>query len=246
MSRRFGILVMAVAFGGCFMTAADQEAGQDDDDGFTEPRGCFADTECVLAGPSCCECPTFALRADSGWQDACEQVDCPPPADCPALVATCDSLGGSCVATCAPVQCDLECRNGFAVDDAGCTVCACGAGPLTPECDDDTDCVQVPADCCGCERGGADTAVPQSIANTHVQDLMCTGKEACPGVSTCDASAAPRCDDGVCTLTSSGVTPPDDGECGRPDQPPCPDGLVCVINVADAEAGTGRCEAPNP
>jgi hypothetical protein len=245
MSGRLGLVVVALTlWAGCFLTSQnDAELAPGDDDGLRD-GDCFDDSECVLAGASCCECPSFALPASSGWGDACEQVDCPAPGACPALLARCEQ--GTCVAACAQVECDLSCRQGFAVDAAGCTVCVCGNAPAEPECEVATDCVRVPGDCCGCDRGGSDVAVPAGIANSFVEDLMCTGNEACPGVSTCEAGAQAYCDAGRCALGNSGATPPDDGECGRPDQPPCPAGSVCVINSADAEAGTGHCQAPSP
>jgi hypothetical protein len=244
MSGRLALTLALTMWAGCFVaneSGADLSPG-DDDQGFE--TNCTTDDQCTLAGPSCCECPTFALGTDSRWDDACEQVECPLPAACPDLVARCE--GGQCVATCAPMSCDLSCPGGFAVDSAGCTVCACGQGPAVPECGTAADCVQVPADCCGCARGGSDTAVPLADADSFVGDLMCAGDEACPGVSTCEANAMVACTGGRCVLENRGATPPDDGECGRPDQPPCPEGLECVINAAGSEAGAGHCQPPTP
>ncbi len=236
---RLGVLLLLL--GGCVLNAAE-DAGLAPGDDVRGDEQCRGDQDCILAGASCCECPSFALPGSSGWADACEQVDCPaPPAACSPLVARCDD--GACVATCAPISCDMTCENGFAVDAAGCTVCMCGAGPMAPACGADTDCVQVPADCCGCERGGTSTAVPATIAADHVDLLGCTGDEACPGVSTCDPSEVPVCSGGRCMLGASGAVPPVD-ECGRPDLPPCPEGQVCVINADGAEMGQGRCQAP--
>jgi hypothetical protein len=238
--RRLGLAIAAAALGaGCLM-ASDQagqfEPGDDDNRG---DAACAQDSDCTLAGPSCCECPTFALHAGSGWGDACEQVDCPTPGSCPALEARCDL--GHCVAACAPRSCELTCETGFVVDAAGCTVCQCDGGPLAAQCNVDGDCARVPADCCGCDRGGTDTAVPVAEAGAFVDALGCSGEEACPGVSTCDPRAMPRCNAGRCELGSSGVVPPPGAECGRPDLPPCPAGETCVINTADGEAGEGRC-----
>lgn len=245
MAGRLGLAIAALTmWAGCFVAS---ESGADfapEDDGVRDDAICTVDAECVLAGASCCECPSFALHTSTGWEDACEQVDCPMPAGCTSLVARCET--GRCVAACAVTECDLSCDDGFAVDAAGCTLCQCGSGPAPQECTVAADCVRVPADCCGCERGGSDVAVPADQAGGFVDDLGCTGEEACPGVSTCEAGAEPQCEAGRCVLATRGSTPPDDGECGRPDQPPCPEGTTCVINAADAEAGTGRCQPPSP
>jgi len=235
------IAVAALAAGCVVSSAADGGFAPDDDD----DRGddfCGRDTDCTLAGPSCCECPTFALHVSSGWDDACEQVECTLPASCPALQARCEQ--GQCVAACAPMTCDLSCETGFVVDAAGCTVCQCSGGPLAPQCNLDGDCVRVPADCCGCDRGGADTAVAAAEAGAFVEDLDCGGQEACPGVSTCDPEATAHCNAGRCELSAGGISPPPGGACGRPELPPCPSGETCVINTADGEAGEGRCLPP--
>ena len=240
---RVAVIACLALAGGCVFAASEQGADLSPDDDVRGGDACLVDRDCLLAGPSCCECPSFAVGSDSGWGDACEQVDCPAPTSCPALVARC--LDGVCTAACAPSTCDLSCPTGFAVDDAGCTTCACaGGGAPQPTCQLDTDCVRAPADCCGCDRGGADTAVPADMLDGFVDGLGCTGNESCPGVSTCDPGDEPRCTGGQCVLTDGGgATPPTDA-CGRADLPPCPSGTVCVINAEDAEAGTGRCEAP--
>lgn len=234
------VLVATLALGVGCVVAQDDAAAAPGDDEVRAPDACLIDTDCTLAGPSCCECPSFAV-ANAGWADACEQVDCQAPPDCPALEARCDR--GTCVAACAPTACDLQCETGFAVDAAGCTVCACPGGPVAAQCQLDGDCARVPGDCCGCERGGVDLAVPAGEAAGYVDSLGCTGAEACPGVSTCEAGAEVRCLSGQCTLVAA-TAPPADGTCGRPDLPPCPVGQVCVINAPDAESGVGRCEAP--
>jgi hypothetical protein len=238
------LILLLLVLGGCVFSAAESADLAPGDDDMRGDGQCSSDDGCILAGASCCACPSFALPTSSGWDDACDQVDCPaPPAGaCSSLVARCDD--GACVAVCAPVSCDLSCEGGFAVDDAGCTLCACGSGPVAPECSASTDCVRVPADCCGCDRGGADTAVPVNVAGGFVDMLGCSGAEACPGVSTCAPGATPVCAGGRCMLGAAGTAPPDDDLCGRPELPPCPAGESCVINADDAEMGQGRCQAP--
>ncbi|HVV84046.1 MAG TPA: hypothetical protein VHE35_13315 [Kofleriaceae bacterium] len=229
--------------GGCF---SEQDAGaQAPDDG---AFACAEDADCVLAGPSCCACPTFALPGDSGFAGACDGVTCPmtPPSACAPLVARCDH--GACMAECAPRSCDLTCAGGFVVDATGCLACACASGDA-PECTADTDCVRVPADCCGCDRGGSDTAIPVNRADQHAMDLMCSGDEACPGVSTCDSATEARCQLGRCVLSSATTEPevPPPGACGRPELPPCPPDEVCIINDDDQAGplGIGVCR-PTP
>ncbi len=237
------IMALAALWAGCVFAASEQGADVADDDGGARGDGdCFEDTDCVLAGPSCCDCPTYAVDDRSGWADACEQVSCPMQDDCPALEARCDL--GTCVAVCAPMTCDLSCSAGFVVDAAGCTVCACSKGGAAAVCQVDTDCVRTPADCCGCDRGGSDTAVPAGMLDGFVDDLGCTGNESCPGVSTCTPGEEARCVGGQCVLAGDPSVPPPGEECGRPELPPCPSGQACVINTKDAEAGTGRCAAP--
>ncbi len=239
---RLAMLACLTLAGGCVFAASEQGADLGPDDDVRGSDACFDDTDCLLAGPSCCECPSFAVGLAGGWGDACEQVDCPLPPSCPALVARCQ--GGVCAAACAPATCDLSCPTGFAVDAAGCTTCACAGGGAQPACELDADCVRTPADCCGCARGGADTAVPADTLGGFVDGLGCTGNESCPGVSTCEAGDEPRCVGGQCMLVGGGDPSPPSDECGRPELPPCPSGTVCVINADGAEVGTGRCAPP--
>jgi len=243
---------------GCFQPSS-QALGDDTDHG---PNGgsaaeCAVDVDCTGGGASCCECPSFAQSRASGWDDSCEDVTCQAPPTCSAAPA-CDQ--GQCVLRCAEVVCDLECAGGFVADDLGCLTCACSASPLPPsECQVDADCVRVPADCCGCELGGADTAVPASGADTFTDGLGCSGNGTCPGVDVCDPALVPRCLAGACALSGPPTTdptdPPDAGSgaeadqyCGTPDLPPCPVGQQCVLNdpaaMEASQAGLGVCRTP--
>lgn len=249
------VLVLSVVLSASACVIARESAGVNDDDDVA-PEQCFADTDCVLAGPTCCDCPTHALPASTGWADSCANVDCPMPAPeappmCTPMVARCDF--GVCTATCGPIACDMTCAQGFAPDASGCLTCACNVMPLQPTCELDDDCVEVPADCCGCARGGANTAVPRTIADQHVEGLGCPTEPsmgACPDVSTCDPLRVPRCRDRQCALigpNDPGWPMVPRGACGRPDLPPCPVGEVCVLNQ-NSEAGPlglGVCEAPS-
>jgi hypothetical protein len=202
---------------------------------------CASDLDCVGAASTCCECPSFALPASSGWGSSCAPVSCAPAPSCGEVRAVCNA--GACGLACNEIACDASCATGFAVDAAGCQVCGCTAG-AAPECAIDADCARVAADCCGCAQGGADTAVPAGDVDAHDAMLMCPSAPACPGVDVCDPSAAPHCAGGRCTLTdapANAALPP--GACGRPDLPSCPTGLRCMLN-ASAEtdlAGVGLC-----
>lgn len=237
-----GAVALAIGGGGC-LTAADSGAEVPTD----ASAVCAEDLDCVLAGPSCCACPTYALPGASGFADACMGVDCPLPSGCAPLVARCDD--GTCMAECAPATCDLSCPTGFAIDATGCLACACAGATPEVECMADTDCARAPADCCGCDRGGHDTAVPVSRLGDHLAELMCFGGESCPGVSTCASGAEPRCVVGRCTLITPATEPggPPADACGRPDLPPCPAGQVCVINASDQAnpLGLGVCRPPS-
>jgi hypothetical protein len=253
--RRLAVIAVAAALvAGCDLAPREDNAlgGDDSGDPGAPPPGaeCATADDCALASTTCCGCGEYGISADSRG-DACDEVECPPPSDeaaCPALVAAC--VDGVCTAACAPVVCELSCTNGFAADDYGCLTCACAEAPPSTDsaCVEDVDCVQVAADCCGCARGGADTAVAASDADAFSESLMCPDHPACPEVDVCDPSVAPRCRGGRCVLEGD----PDDGAgeaaqpCGRPDLPTCPEGTVCVLN-ADPEAsmdGVGSCQAP--
>ena len=210
------------------------------DPGTGAPPECAVDQDCVGAASTCCECPTFALPASSGWGSSCAQVNCAP--SCGEVHAVCLS-SGTCSLACTQIACDQSCDGGFAVDGAGCQVCGCtSAAPA--ECSVDGDCVRVAADCCGCAKGGADSAIPAADVAAHDAMLMCPSDPACPGVDVCAPGLAPRCAGGRCTLGDSTPTASlPAGACGRPDLPPCPTGLRCMLNAsADAElAGVGLC-----
>ncbi|MBK9037422.1 MAG: hypothetical protein IPL61_40295 [Myxococcales bacterium] len=245
---RLVVLALALAAAACPASYQASELGDD----LVPTAGCVIDDDCVLAGPSCCDCPSYATGVDSGWLETCANVACTPPTDgsCAPLVARCQA--GTCMAECAPMSCDLSCATGFAADESGCLTCACAENGAPAGCTLDTDCVEVPADCCGCARGGRDTAVLASEVDGFVGALNCPPNMAdvpCPDVSTCVAGEAPQCVFGQCQLTTAGAPPPmlPPGACGRPDLPPCPDGEVCLINQDPGAGplGLGVC-SPTP
>jgi hypothetical protein len=208
-----------------------------------EAGECLADADCVPAGATCCDCPGHAVSVASGWAGACEEVSCQPPDGCAAVEAACEV--GRCVLRCAPVACDLACEAGFAADELGCLVCACAPASAV-ECAVDTDCVQAPADCCGCARGGVDTAVPAATREDHVAGLGCDGAAACPEVDVCEPGATPRCAGGRCVLANEAFdADPAPWYCGTAEQPSCPTDWVCVLNDPESKeataAGVGVC-----
>lgn len=235
-------VLAALAGAGCFTRSAalgvdDDDAGDDD----AAPTACVIDTDCVGAGASCCGCPEYAVSATSSYAMACEDVNCPPPASDCSAVPRCDD--GACVLACATVVCETTCPGGFAVDAAGCLACACSTDPYVPECSSDGDCVRVPADCCGCALGGADTAVPAGQETDHRDSLGCSGTPVCPGVDVCTPGETAQCEGGRCMLgTTRGALPP--GACGTPDLAPCPAGQMCVLNSdgSATNAGVGVCQ----
>lgn len=233
-------LLLAVVLCGCPQASRDA-AGIGDDNATPDPGAkapCSDDLDCELAARTCCECPTFALSAGDPKLDACSDVECPPmEGTCSAIHAVCER--NQCTVACEPLAVTRTCESGFATDAAGCLIDACAAlGP--PSCSDDADCVATRADCCGCARGGRDTAVPAAQRNGHDAQLGCTGDEVCPEVDTCVPGETPRCAQGTCKLIA-GALPAD--ACGRPDLPPCADGQTCTVNASDPadQYGVGVC-----
>jgi hypothetical protein len=238
---------------------ASAEGGGDDDGddsggglGSPDATECQLAADCVAAASTCCECPAFAVASSSGYEEACSEVNCDLPADCAAVEPACNA--GRCELICSPLVTELVCDEGFAHDDFGCLLEACAPGPSgeAGECDIHSDCVQVPADCCGCARGGSDTAVPADQVDPHLEGLDCPEQPYCPDVDVCEPDAEARCVLGECQLVAG--RPPDDGSgapsvpCGIADSSPCPDGQVCVLNHPDAsdatQMGAGSCQDP--
>lgn len=240
MCRALLPIVLVLLAGGC-PQGQTRSAGLDDGNA-PDPSGtkaaCSDDIDCELAARTCCECPTFALGAGDPKLDACTDVDCPPTQNtCSRLRAVCEA--NQCTVACEPVAVTMSCASGFATDGAGCLIDACAQLPA-PACAQDTDCVATRADCCGCERGGENTAVPAASRASYDAQLGCTGGESCPEVDTCGANETPQCAQGTCKLIAGGL--PADA-CGRPDLPACPAGTACTVNASDPanKHGVGVC-----
>ncbi len=225
-------LAIVVVLAGC-----QAGAGRELVLGNGQSRGaCTLDADCVLAATSCCTCPTFAVALGDPAYTGCAGIGCTPPS-CPNSVrAVC--AGGTCALACAPLACATSCADGYAIDATGCLECAC-AVVSEPACTSDADCARTRADCCGCARGGSDTAVPTSDLAAFDASLGCPAAPSCPASDTCPPDLEPRCIEGACRL----LPPTPAGACGRTDLAACPDGERCTINV-DAEAtayGVGVC-----
>lgn len=207
------------------------------------PSTCEIDDDCVLGAATCCECPTFALPASQN-QAACGDVEC-PPMSCPNNVEAVCGAQGTCGLRCLPMQCDLSCDHGFVIDATGCLTCECAAAPANA-CDDSSNpCVEVPADCCGCARGGEDTAVPASDVGSFEDGLGCPKDPLCPENGTC-TNVEPACVQGRCELLGPFDQDPPANACGLAADPACPPDEVCTINAVSAAnvRGVGVCLAP--
>ncbi len=233
------------ALTGCPLRSTELNAdpGRGDDDGAPgtgAPQSfCTTDSDCELASASCCDCPSFATSRDAPTHDACSGIACPNPPTCAANVrAACDLERSQCELACVEIACATECPDGYAIDPAtGCLSCRCAA-PVDSGCSIDADCVQTREDCCGCARGGRDTAVPAGSLATYDQMLSCPPSPQCPGLDTCDPDSAPRCIQGSCQLTDARY--PSTACTGA-----CPSG-TCVLN-RDPDAtthGVGVCVSP--
>jgi hypothetical protein len=209
-------------------------------DGQGTPAECSRDTDCLAAGPKCCDCPTHAVPRLDPAQQACASVDCAPSSCGSPMQAACDL--GKCVLECAPVACDSStCPSGFATDANGCLTCECAGSANLGECNQDSDCARVRDDCCGCAMGGSDTAVPTGDAAAHDAALMCSPTPYCTGGDTCAPDLAARCVQGACSLVTG---PLPDNACGRADLAACPAGEACYVNASDQATmhGEGVCQ----
>ena len=188
---------------------------------------CTEDSGCVAAAAKCCDCPTYAAPKNDPAVNACAGVGCPVGGVCPMNVAPSCNAAHQCVLACVEMTCANTCDDGFVVDVNGCLSCEC-AQVGARECLADASCVEAPADCCGCAKGGADTSVPADQLGGYEAQLGCPSSPSCPGNNSCDATEAPACVQGACALVPA--LPAD--ACGRTDLPTCAVGLACAINVA--------------
>lgn len=238
------LLAIVLLVTACVGGVSANEASDDDnspDPGQAPPFStCFDSSQCVPAAATCCECPTFATNTDDPKVRVCEDVECPATSCAETVEASCNLATNECELSCRPMQCDLTCADGFAIEANGCLSCACAGPPMTADaCTVDTDCARTRGDCCGCENGGIDTAVPEALLGSFDGGLMCPADPACPGVNTCSSAEAPRCVQGQCALL-----PDEPGNaCGRPELPACAPNEVCTVNASDQANlyGVGLC-----
>lgn len=243
---RFVLVTFVLLLAGCPGSLEDRTAGADDNAGSGSgggagglPSECQIASDCVAAGPKCCDCPTHAVPISDPAQQACENVDCPVKTCGSPMQADCEA--GKCVLVCSPVTCDATCADGYATDGNGCLTCACEV-PQVRECSADSECVRSRADCCGCSMGGNDTALPMTLVASYEAQLMCPTNPSCPTVDTCAPDLSARCIAGECTLVSGGLPP---NACGRPDLPACATGEACTLNANDQATmqGVGVCQS---
>jgi hypothetical protein len=241
--------------------SGDGDGGGSGGEGGGEPplppsaNSCSLADECVAVSSICCECPTFAVPSDSPFANACDQVECEMPVDCPLVEAAC--VESQCQLICSTVEATMSCANGFERDTFGCLVDACRAEPGEFfSCEQDDDCIEAQGDCCGCELGGTSTAVAVDFLDQYIESLGCGPAPDCPGIDVCEAGLVARCVAQTCALG-----PPDEGGddgdgsggpgnfCGTPDLPACPKGQLCVLNHPDASdatrMGVGSCVDPD-
>lgn len=194
---------------------------------------CAVDTDCELVSSKCCECPSFAVHKLDPLTKACGSVECESKQACSeAVAATCNRDTKSCELTCKPLACAAQpnCEQGFLLDDNGCLTCECVGITFEARCFTDDQCVRTPADCCGCSRGGSDTAVFIDDLDAFEKRLDCRQDEVCPELDTC-TDDEPICVQGSCMLGKRDLPP---GACGgRPELATCPEDQACVVN-ADA------------
>jgi antistasin family protein len=234
-------LVAVGAPAGC-VGSIDATVGADDNNPQGAPGSpfCSEDVDCVLAGPTCCGCPTFAVTKSDPVARACSNVECPLSECAESVIARCNE-DQRCELACAPRACDpagAPCAYGFAADTNGCLTCEC-AVPAAGGCSTSTDCTRTRADCCGCLQGGRDTAVLAAARAGYDAALACPSMPLCPGINTCTTDE-PTCVQGRCELLSPTLPV---GACGRSDLPPCPAGTQCIVNVSDQANmhGVGVC-----
>jgi len=228
------LLLLFVLLPGCPDSQLDAGAfnGDDGDGSSGAPIECRVATDCGLGAAKCCDCPTYAAPKTDPAIQACTGVMC-PMMTCPENVAVACNAG-HCELACAPVACSQTCADGFALDANGCLTCEC-AVVTSRECLADPDCTEAPADCCGCAKGGADTAVPGSQLADYLAGLNCPQQPSCPGTNSCAATDGPTCVQGACDL--AGPVPA--GACGRPELPTCAGMDACLVN-ADPDATAHR------
>jgi hypothetical protein len=235
------VLILLVALSACSDSQLDAQGfgGGDDEGGGSGAAApeCGTANDCAFGAAKCCDCPTYAAPKSDPTINACAGMTC-PGSTCPQNIQlACNA--GRCELECAPMQCDLSCGDGFVVDANGCLTCAC-AEVTSRSCTADQDCVETPADCCGCAKGGHDTAVLAADVAAYEAGLNCPANPSCPGNNTCDAAEGPACVEGGCEL----VAPAPANACGRADLPACGTGEECVVN-ADPTAtahGLGVCQ----
>lgn len=233
------LFAAAAAACGGFDDRGVGEPGYEDDGpgaGLPRPRQpCDDDSDCVAVGATCCGAPSYAVNRDDPSYRACAGVSCPDPEMGSDVAAVC-SAAQQCELACPPTETELACVDGFDRSTGGCLVASCAVRDA--QCTLDSECVRTREDCCGCARGGRDTAVPASQRAAFDAALGCDDEPACPGIDSC-TDELPTCAQGRCDL----LPPLPVGACGRRDLPSCAPSETCMLNINDVANlhGVGIC-----
>jgi len=146
-------------------------------------QACASDSDCILADKGCCcgfEPEDYvAIHEDmlSEWlgREACRDVNCPA------------------IACLVPDSIEAVCEN----DE-------CVVGTKNNDwyaCEEDSDCVKVAANCCGCQHAGGEKAINQNFADAYLSELneLCAMVDiACESYDTCTSWDA-VCHQGLCS-----------------------------------------------
>src|SRR5438874_13632734 len=112
--RALLVLVLAGCYSGQLDALAGDKNGSGGSGSGASAANCAVDSDCVTAGPKCCDCPTVAVNKNDPLHQACKDVACPPPMCPDSVTAVCDT--GHCALRCAAMACQLTCSDGYAVD----------------------------------------------------------------------------------------------------------------------------------
>lgn len=161
-------------------TGADLCADFEDPGCFNE-RGCPEGMECKVLPD---ECVSSACTCDPGTG----MIACTP-----------DCSGGTCVAACGPVNCNLFCEFGFKKDDMGCEICECNEPPADCGCKSDKECVKTSSGCCPCNSGGDEVPAHMNCVDQVMKCDLPPDQVNCPQVYKC-TDVVPACVNGQCVL----------------------------------------------
>ena len=195
----------------------------------------------------------WARRRPIAWNDDYRgtfdsHVELRLPADGTYLVVVFEYFGrdGEITLTlgCAGDSCGVECGEadacptGSACDRIFCIRAPCPSfcNAVDPAfaCETDTDCVSVPADCCGCSMGGESLAINGDYADARRP--VCEGTF-CPAVYLC-RDEQPACVANRCELVPAAPS----GECTPEECGPRPRSVTLMCDDGSVGGNTGVCQ----